>query len=754
MLRFFYIIIFVASAASLFLSASVPESVLQTDVQIYQPPTYNVPDTSSTVHLDGVLDEEAWKHAVVLELPFEIDPGENLPARVRTVCRLVAGPNHFYIAFHAYDPEPDQIRAHYMDRDAAWDDDWIFVTLDPFFDQRRGFQFLVNPLGVQMDSLLNEVGKGGAEVDITWDAIWDSAGRIREDGYVVEIAIPYTSLRFPRKEGKQMWGFQAMRHFPRKFAYFFKATPWNRNRDCLLCENAVLIGFAGASPGRNLELNPAITSRRTDAYDNFPEGVMQKGGSKAEVGLSTRWGITPNVHINFAANPDFSQVEADIAQLDINTRFALFFPEKRPFFLEGADLFLTPINAVYSRTLADPSIGFKLTGKAGGHAFGVLTARDDITNMLLPANQGSQLDFLDQGSMSSVIRYRRDVGKRSTLGVLFADRRGGHYFNSILGADSYLQLSASDSLSFNLLYSRTMYPKDFAIEKGQPTDAFDSMALHMEYMHLARNWHWWACYENLGKNFRADVGFVPRTDTRKTTLGIQRVVWGKPDGWYRKLLLSAEWAYVDDQEGRLTDKFLVLNGEINGPLQSILKAGFTAKKELFNHVFFDQEFFQVDLSIRPSGALNLFLSGKMGDAVDYIGSRPARIRRINPGIGCFFGRHIQLRADHLLELLEIDRKRLYTANITQVKIVYQFGMHAFLCAIFQYLDVRRNPMLYLSMVDPTTRSLFTQFLFSYKLNPQTLLFMGYSDNRLGWEGGALIQKDRTFFIKISYAWIY
>lgn len=753
MSRLFCIIVSITATAALSVSASIPESISQTENQIHQPPTYSVPHTSAIVHLDGILDEEAWASAVVFELPYEIDPGENLPARVRTECRLVAGANHFYIAFHAFDPEPDLIRAHYMDRDAAWDDDWVFVTLDTFFDKRRGFQFLVNPLGVQMDSLLNEVGKGGAEVDITWDAIWDSAGRIGKDGYIVEIAIPYTSLRFSRKEGEQMWGFQAMRHFPRKFAYFFRATPWNRNRDCMLCENVVLIGFEGASPGKNLEVNPTFTSRRTDAYDDFPEGRMQKGGTRAEVGLSTRWGITPNVHFNFAVNPDFSQVEADIAQLEINTRFALFYPEKRPFFLEGADFFLTPVNAVYSRTLADPSVGFKLTGKAGSHAFGVLTAKDDITNVLLPANQGSQLDFLDRGSISSVMRYRLDLGKKSTLGVLITDRRGDHYSNSVLGADGFIQLSGTDSLGLNLLFSRTLYPEEFAIERGQPTDAFNSMALRVEYMHLARNWHWWAGYENLGKNFRADVGFVPRVDTRMTTVGIRRVLWGKSGGWYRTLLFSAEGVYVDDQEGMLTDKSIGLFGEFNGPLQSNLKAGFTAKKELFNHIFFDQEFLQFDVSVRPRGALSLSLSGKIGDAVDYAGSRPARIKRINPGIDLFLGKHIQLRTDHLLEQLDIYKERLYIANLTQLKIVYQFGVRTFLRAILQYLDVRRNSMLYLPAIESTTRSLFAQFLFSYKLNPQTLLFLGYSDNKFGWEGFALTQKDRTFFVKISYAWI-
>jgi len=246
---FAIIIIFIPFIAELLLCQSL-------DAPAENQPTFRVPSTSSDVIIDGVLNDPAWQEAVVIELPYEIDPGENLPARVKTECLLISGTNHLYVAFRAYDPEPSLIRAHYMDRDTSWDDDWVLIALDPFLDQRRAFQFLANPLGVQMDDILNEVVSGEAEIDSTWDAIWDSAGKITDNGYVVEMAIPFTSLRFPRGQKEQKWGFQALRHYPRKFAYFFRVTPWNRNRKCTLCEDAILIGFEGASPGRNLEFGP------------------------------------------------------------------------------------------------------------------------------------------------------------------------------------------------------------------------------------------------------------------------------------------------------------------------------------------------------------------------------------------------------------------------------------------------------------------------------------------------------------------
>jgi len=318
-----------------------------------------------------MLSEPFWSQALVIELPYEIDPGENIPARVKTECLLITGPRHLFAAFRAHDPDPSAIRAHYMDRDAAWDDDWVLLELDPFFDMRCGFQFLSNPLGVQMDGLLNEVGDAENPFDLTWDAVWESSGRISSEGYIVEMAIPFAALRFPKSQGPQRWGFLVARSYPREYFCFFRNTPWNRNRNCILCESVALVGFANASPGRNIEINPAIVVNRADLRETLPEGGLNRGRANADIGVSGRWGIAPNVMVNAAVNPDFSQVEADVAQLEVNTRFSLFYPEKMSLYQERADLFMTPLAAVYTRSLADPVWGLKLTGKAGRHAFGI-----------------------------------------------------------------------------------------------------------------------------------------------------------------------------------------------------------------------------------------------------------------------------------------------------------------------------------------------------------------------------------------------
>jgi hypothetical protein len=611
-----------------------------------------------------------------------------------------------------------------------------------------------------MDSILNEAGSGGSEVDTTWDAIWHSAGRITADGYVVEMAIPFHSLRFPGGKGEKKWGFQACRSYPRKFSYFFRIIPWNRARDCTLCDNITLRGFTGASPGWNIELNPTITANRTDSRDDLARAPLQKGEVKPEIGLSTRWGITPNISLNAAINPDFSHVEADAAQLGINKRFALFYPEKRPFFLEGADLFKTMFEAVYTRTIADPSWGFKITGKENRNAFGVLVARDDLTNLLLPSNQGSRFSFLDQGVFSTILRYRRDIGSRSTIGALVADRRGNDYYNSVFGCEGSLQFTAADSVGFQLLRSHTLYPEVFAIENNQPVGSFGSWALTAAYRHEARNWNWWTIYEDLGQDFRADIGFIPRVDTRAKTLGLRRIVWPKNGSWFSRLSFALEGLHIDDHEGRVTDRYLAISSEINGPLQSTLSAVFMKKDELFVGAMFKQAFADVSFSIQPSGSLSLLLSGKFGDAIDYDGVRPGKIVRINPGVGYFFGRHLQLRLDHSYEYLKLKSvdSRLYRANLTQLRLVYQFNTRTFIRAIIQYLHVNRDLESYSYAAgnpspEPTERHLFTQLLFSYKINPQSLLFLGYSDNWFDRYGLLkLTQKDRTFFIKISYAW--
>jgi len=342
------------------------------------PATFRVGPAAGPIRLDGSLDDPGWRGTAEISLDWEWTPGDNTPPPVRSVCRITYDANNLYVGCRAFDPHPAEIRAHYFSRDDIDRlvlDDHFNIVIDPFNDQRRAFQFRVSALGGQADALLSTAE--GFE-DWSWDAIWGSAGRIDDQGYTVEVAIPFKSLRFPRTTGVQTWGFILERSYPRSVRHRIQSAPRDRNNTCLLCKANKVTGFQGIAPGRNIEFDPAATTSRTDLRTQVPDGPLARGTVDPAVGVDFRWGISPNLTLNATGNPDFSQVEADVAQLAVNTRFALFFPEKRPFFLEGADLFNTPIQAVFTRTVADPDAGLKLSGKVGSSsasAIGVFAAR-------------------------------------------------------------------------------------------------------------------------------------------------------------------------------------------------------------------------------------------------------------------------------------------------------------------------------------------------------------------------------------------
>ena len=714
---------------------------------------YTVTRATSGIKVDGVLDEDAWANAVIIKLPYEYLPGDNIPAPVETDCLVTYDENNLYIGFRAFDPNPREIRAHLMDRDATdtfIQDDHVLILIDSFNDERRAFQFRVNPLGVQADANFSELE--GYE-DFSWDAIWDSAGQITDEGYVVEIAIPFNQLRFPRSSDVQTWGFSAERSYPRSVRHRITSHVRDRNISCILCQVNKLAGFEGITPGRNLEFDPTLTSSRTDIRSDFPQGEMEAGKAEVEPGLTARWGITPNLMLNATGNPDFSQVEADIAQLDVNVRFALYYPEKRPFFLEGADFFLTPLQAVFTRTVADPVTGLKLTGKVGKNALGVFSAYDRINNLIFPANQVSRSTSLDQGVTSGVFRYRRDVGRASTLGVLYAGRTGEDYYNQVFGFDGFIRLSNTKTVSFQYLHSETDYPQDVALSYGQKMEPFGGDALVAQFVHFSRKWRVITSYQELTSNFRADYGFIPRVDIRTVDALVERRFWGKPGGWYNYFYLSIHGKRTQDHEGALTDQTISLYMVYSGPLQSTFWLHPIRNKEFFNGVTYDLDRLLVFSEIKPTGALRLTFFGSFGDSIDYANYRLAGYLGLSPSIEFRLGRHLNVNLRHDLQRLSLESDEIFQANLTQANLVYNFNVRTFVRAILQYRNVVRNTDLYLFPVEPKTNTLFTQFLFSYKINPQTMLFLGYSDNYLGLQRIDLTQTDRTFFVKVGYAWV-
>lgn len=494
---------------------------------------FEIRRATSAIRVDGVLAEQAWSDALTYDLPFEWSPGDNVPPPVRTDFLVTYDDQNLYAAWKAQDPDPSQIRAHLMDRDAIdtfVQDDHVVLMVDPFNDERRGFQFRINPLGVQADAVFSQ--NEGIE-DFSYDMIWESAGRITDDGWIVEIAIPLEQIRFPRTQEAQTWGFDVGRSYPRSVRHRMLAAPRDRANNCLLCQVDKITGFTGIEPGRNLEVTPTITASRVDVAPETP-GELESGDEELEPGISARWGITPNMSLNAAVNPDFSQVEADVAQLAVNERFSLFFPEKRPFFLEGIDIFATPVQAVFTRTVVDPRWGLKLTGKEGKNGFGVFVADDEDTALTIPFNERSVPVFLRGEQVTSgVVRYRRDIGTGSTLGVLMTGREGDDYHNRLAGVDGFFRIDPLNTARVQVLRSDTMYPDGIGI--GQGTEPFQGDALLADYRHGGRDWTWSLAYEDRDPQFRADSGFVPRVDIREGRADIQRQLWGEADDWYTQI---------------------------------------------------------------------------------------------------------------------------------------------------------------------------------------------------------------------------
>lgn len=715
---------------------------------------FEVKTAASSVKIDGRLDEPAWQAAALIPLVYEWLPGDNIPAPVRTECLVTYDLHALYIAFRCFDPEPGRIRAHLMDRDDTDNlilDDHVSVMIDPFNDERRGFQFRANPLGVQADAIFSELE--GYE-DFSWDAIWQAAGRVDGQGYTVEMAIPLNQLRFKRRDGPQTWGFSAERSWPRGVRHRMTSHKRSRNVACILCQFNKLTGFEGVTPSRNVELNPTLTGSRTDRMDMplFPDAPLVTGKAELDPGLTAKWGVTPNLILNAAVNPDFSQVEADVAQLDINRRFALFYPEKRPFFLEGADFFLTPINAVFTRTLADPAWGVKMTGKLGRTAVGFFSARDEITNLMLPANQGSMLASLDQDSYGAVFRLRQDVGRASTLGVLYTGRAGDGYYNHLGGFDGFIRFDQKSALSFQYLHSETKYPGAVVDGFGQKAGGFGGDALNISFQHMSRHWIVNAQYEDLSPDFRADSGFVPRVDTRQVGAVVMKQFWGDKSRWFDVIRVGVMAQEVFDYSGRATDKGLTVRAMYAGPLQTSLVLSGNFGRTLYSGAEFDYANFDGELTMKPVGGSEFGLEVNAGGWIDFENVRPAVVLALGPRGSFSLTRHLNLNLSHDFERLTAEGAVVYKADISQVRLVYNFSVRAFVRAILQYRDFRRNQAMYPLPVDAETRKLFTQFLFSYKLNPRTVLFLGYTDNSLGYESVSLTRTDRTFFLKIGYAW--
>ncbi|HET7294256.1 MAG TPA: DUF5916 domain-containing protein [Vicinamibacteria bacterium] len=732
--------------------------VLDGPVRAQDRPTFRIARAKGAIQVDGALDDPGWKDALAIDTWYETNPGDNVAPQVRSVGRLAYDDRYLYVGLELSDPEPESIKAPYADRDNVDSTtDYAGVILDPRNDGKTGILFLANPRGIQYDAVSNDTA--GSE-DSSPDFFWDAEASISDAGWTLEIRIPFSSLRYPTAD-PQTWGFMLYRNWPREFRYQMFANRLPRGGNCFICYESKLEGLSSLPRGGHLVLAPYVNGRRTDQPAGDLGAPLEGGPVTGEAGFDLKWTPSAAAAVDATVNPDFSQIESDVAQIDANERFALFYPEKRPFFLEGVELLSTPIQAVYTRTITSPRYGGRVTGRLGATAYTALVAEDEGGgSAIIPGPNGSSFADQDFRSWAGVFRARHDFG-RSFVSLLVSDREiEGGGFNRVLGPDFQWRPRDGENVSAQLLWSSTLTPERPDLAEEWDGRSLEGHGAHAYWNHSRPSHDWWLEYRDFSDAFRADNGFVPQVGFRELSFDTGQT-FRPTSGPVRRLR-----TYF------IADRSLDREGDL---LYDELSPGFglDARFNTFARIRWAWNDVRVGdgkqtlprsrllyvLNTSPTRFLpQINLEGFLGGEIDFENVRTGKGGNVSLGWTLRPTDHLELRINNGRRWLDVDvpgrgdRPRLFTARIDRIRATYNFTARAFARLIGQYVETERDPSLYVDEVAAREAAFSGSALLAYKLNWQTVLFVGYGDDRELGETDSLERAERQFFVKLSYAW--
>src|SRR5438093_1804996 len=680
------------------------------------------------------------------------EPGDGVPVSVPTTAYVSYDDANLYVVFVCRD-DPAKVRAGLTKREEISVDDAVAVYLDTFHDRKRAYLFQTNPLGVQLDGIVTE----GQDDDYSFDAVWQSEGRLTADGYVVRMATTFCSLRFA-KAPVQSWGI-ALARFVRRSneeAYWPLVT---KRLAGFVPQFGVLEQLRDISPGRNLQAIPygAFTGARFLGTD-VP---AFRRATDRRLGLDLKTVVRDAVTLDGTVNPDFSQVESDEPQVTINERFEVFFPEKRPFFIENAGYFQTPVNLFFSRRIADPGKGMRLTGKVGRWAVGAIGTNDRAPGATLGAGP---VEIGAQSAGIGVVRVQRDFGGESTVGMLATDRSLAGGWNRVVSADTRLKLTKNWFFSGQVMATRT---RDTGGARSSGTGWYANL------LRNGRNLDYSATYLDLSPSFETQLGFVKRVGIRQFDQELQ--ILRRPKGPVLRFgptfTTSLDW----DPQGRLLDRSLGASFEVKLARETKFVAGGEQAFEFFNGLPFNTH--RMTVTFQSEWLKWLAWSAKvgLGTAVNHKppkGLAPYLADAEDGSVGLTFRPMRALRLDHtfLYERLRTPPgspptgdfpKPILTNRILREKLNYQFTRALSFRAILDYSTVDRDSTL--SRVEPEHRW-GMDLLFTYLVHPGTALYVGYSDRsenfrllpgsppaleRSGSPGSSV---GPQVFVKLSYLW--
>jgi hypothetical protein len=742
------------------------------------------PRLDQAVDVDGELNEEAWAQAAVLNGFSRYAPVDGAPADHDTTVLVWYSPTAIHFGIRASAPA-GTVRATLADRDRVQSDDHIIIFLGTYNDGRQALVFGVNPLGVQLDGALAEGTRGGGATsgretpDYSPDFVYQSKGRVTGSGYQVEVRIPFKSLRY-QSQPLQDWGIHVTRVVPQQGIEDSWA-PARRDAASFLAQSGRLRNLADLRRGLVLDVNPIATAK-LDGRDS--SSGWRYDASRPEFGMNLRWGITPNLTMNGAVNPDFSQVESDAGQFSFDPRQALFFPEKRPFFLDGIEQFSTPNNLIYTRRIAAPIAAAKITGKVTSRTnLAFLSAVDDAS---LSASGTDHPVF-------NIVRMQRDVGAGSRAALVYTDRIDGNRSNRVIGSDARLVWKDIYSLSVQGALSRTA-----------AADAVVTAPLwQSNFTRAGRRFAMRYQLRGVDPDFRAAAGFISRTGIANASFTHSLITYGRQgsplERWSSDVLLDGTWQYDELMAGHAAqDRKLHFNNSftLRGGWRaagSVLIETFGYDKPLYANYFLGREGpGGIEFTPYPDGPrlpnpdfqLSVVTPQRAGVEVDafvlwgkdenFYEWSSADIVFMN--VGAAWKPTDKLRVDARYQLQSFRRRSddsiVGIRRIPRVKAEYQISRPIFVRVVGEYNsdwqddlrdDARTNLPIYIlnrstgvyeRALKRYAKSFRADWLFSYQPTPGTVLFAGYGNSLANVdEDPRQVQLRRTqdgFFLKLSY----
>ena len=728
------------------------------------------------IKVDGYLDEEAWSKSLFLSNFTSYLPVDGRPAEDDTHLKIWYTSKALYIGITAWEIH-DEVRSTLADRDNLDNDDYIILFLDTYDDQRSAFAFAVNPLGQQADGIITDkISSRNSTLTFNFDDnpdyVFTSKGRLTDKGYIVEIEIPFKSLRY-KKSDVQNWGFNVLRRVQHSG---YRSTLFNVKLDVasFLAQSGKLINISGIEREKIFEINPELRS----SLQRGPSTDKYTTASNDLLGVNLRYGLSSNIILNGTINPDFSQIEADVAQINYDPRRSLYFPEKRPFFLDGIELFSTPTRLIYTRKISNPTAAAKIAGKIGNTTVGYISAVD---------NKGPSISNLDPAYVN-VIRLKRDLSDQNHIGLVYTDRMHNDLSNRVIAADG--KFIKNDKYSFRA-------QSGFSVTNSKLESAEIAPMWNIAANASGRKWSSSFSTTGYHSNFNPAVGFIQRGDYVTISAGPTRRFYGKEDAFLEQLSISyrltGNWNYdgfmsndkPDDRrmypsfsmqfkggwrftnftwieyfgypEKFYTNYYIKLNNEF---------APYIGTKELFNLGA------MFELTTPQLESFSASLKYGFGRDPNYDEWAPGDIYLIESKIRWNPTDQIRmfLRYNQQKNYRAFDKSLVSESRTPRIKIEYQITPSIFLRGVIQYTSKYRDSLrdnsrtelpIYFKdedgdfnlSVPVESNDIQADFLFSYRPTPGTLLFFGYGSvlsepSRFRFQ--SIDRQSDGYFLKVSY----